>query len=173
VGNPLRSFRCRLIALEPDPRGRESGTFFRCPACGAAYNWKGSGPLVDRWLMPVTLPLYRAIDVADPESRITALVREMSVVIGARSHAARQRFIEDIEAELASPRQPLAQVLPDCYANVPGREAVLRRFLRRFAKNTCALNDRDPKARLRILETRLRTARTRSCRCTLPSASTV
>jgi hypothetical protein len=90
--------------------------------------------LVDRWLMPVTLPLYRLVDVADPESLIAALVRELSAVMGARSDAVRQRFMGDIEAELASPRQPLAQVLPDGYANAPGREALLRRFLRRFAE---------------------------------------
>lgn len=134
MGNSLRCFRCRLIDLEPDTRGGETGVFFRCPACGASYTWEGSGPLVDRWLMPVTLPLYRVIDIADPESRIAALVRELSAVVGARSDAARQRFIDDIEAELASPRQPLNQVLPDGYANAPGREALLRRFLRRFAE---------------------------------------
>lgn len=40
MANPLRCFRCRLIDLEPDPRGGELGIFSRCPACGASYTWE-------------------------------------------------------------------------------------------------------------------------------------
>ena len=136
----LHCFRCRLIELEPSQRGPELGIFFDCPSCGASYTFENGGPLVDRWLMPVTLPIYAVLAYDSPEGRAEGTVLQLLKSLAARSPAARQRFMGDIEAELALPRQPLHKVLPDPHEQAPDREAALRRFLRQVAESLRRLN---------------------------------
>jgi hypothetical protein len=113
VSTQLVCFRCRVIELEPSNRGSDLEIFFKCPACEASYRFENDGPLVDRWLMPVTLPLYEVLSYDKPESRAEQTALGLSTLLANRSPIARQRFVDDIEAELAAPRQPLRRVLDD------------------------------------------------------------
>jgi hypothetical protein len=85
--------------------------------------------------MPVTLPLYVVLDLRSPERYVEKAVAQILPTLVRRSPAARRRFVDDIEAELAAPRQLLRKVLrEETYGDDPEREASLRRFLRRFAE---------------------------------------
>lgn len=130
----LVCFRCRLIELEPSESGNEAGIFFKCPACEFSYRFENDGPLVDRWRMPVTLPLYDVLLYDKPESRVERTILWLSTILANRSPIVRRRFLDDLEAELAAPRQPLCKVLDDPFQDVPDREAALRRFLRQVAE---------------------------------------
>lgn len=80
--------------------------------------------------MPLTLPLYGVIFAESPESEI-AMARSME---GLR-HLEPERIriiVEHIERELAEPTQPLDMMFEGPYDGVPGRDAALRRYLRRF-----------------------------------------
>jgi hypothetical protein len=121
--------RCRTVELEHvDQEVNDDVKFFRCPTCFANYT-SNNGVLVDRWLMPITLPLYRVIFSPNPEHA------DPSIPVAECEQRDPQRIalmIKDIERELAEPTQPLNAVLPGPYETAPGRDEALRRYLRRF-----------------------------------------
>ena len=63
----------------------------------------GDGPLVDRWLMPLTLPLYGVIFAENPESEVARNIKALSYLRPERV----RMLVEDIERELTERTQPL------------------------------------------------------------------
>ena len=118
--------RCDEQALVPveSPKG-EGITFFECPKCKRHYTLAKGRTLTDRWLSPITLPLYSTIFSSNPPEDAERIALEFL------DHESPERLriiLAEIDDELASPKQYVKHIL-----NQSQSEQSLRLFLRRFS----------------------------------------
>ena len=98
--------------------------FHECPQCGRAFTERPDGPLVERWLGPLSVALYGVI--FDPRPQDPQRVR---AVAGQLGHLDTARIAAEIRLELAHPTQPVADIVGPMRAG----EDDLREFLRLLA----------------------------------------
>jgi len=99
-------------------------TFYACSSCNAQYHLKENGDLCDRWGAPISLVLYGVIFEKHPETKAQAIAADFK----ARDDLGLDKIVDDIKAELNSPRQKISSILNFEYPN----EDKLRLFLKRF-----------------------------------------
>ena len=119
----LRCKKVRLDVLESDAEI----AFFACARCGRQYARKAGRELVFRWGNPLSLALYGVIYEADAPPHAARIADQLA---RDRDAAALDRFIREIELELADPTQAVTEILPMA---VPKSEENLRQFLRLVA----------------------------------------
>lgn len=118
-----RCFRCQEL-LSEIPSTERDILMYRCLGCSSNYTQKQDEALHDSWGMPISLPLYATIFDRDPLSR----AHEVAESFKDRSDLDLQLLKDHIDAELATPKQRVSEILDFVYAT----EDQLRDFLREF-----------------------------------------
>ena len=62
-------YRCDSPLINVTPGDVDNIMFFECPSCKCQYAKSPDSELHDRWLMPITLPLYSVIFENNPVSQ--------------------------------------------------------------------------------------------------------
>lgn len=117
----LRCLDAELLAVA-SPAGL---SFFECPGCGRRFAQRDGGPLTERWLGPLRVTLYGVLFSRHPQAEAA----RVAAMITSAHAGSRDLFIREIRAELASPSQPVRDILPGMSAT----EEDLREFLRSVA----------------------------------------
>jgi transposase-like protein len=112
-----------LVSVE-SPKGKGI-TFFECPECKRHYALAKGRTLTDRWLSPITLPLYGTIFSSNPPEDAERVALSF---LDQESPERLQTLLEEIDDELSSPKQCLQHIF-----NQSQSEQSLRLFLRRFS----------------------------------------
>jgi hypothetical protein len=113
--------RCDQVALVSVPVDAADIQFFRCPRCTRNYARKSGKPLTFRWGHPISLALYPVIFERAP---VAVSAAQIDRVLGQTAFADLAAALAEIRLELASPTQPVRDML-DCVAP----EAELRQYL--------------------------------------------
>ena len=74
----LKCFRCNGELENTTPEKVDDINFYSCKSCSCAYTKNTEGRIYDRWLMPITLPLYGVIFEKDPLSKVEHIVADMA-----------------------------------------------------------------------------------------------
>lgn len=98
--------------------------FYTCSACGSRYRLKRGQRLHDRWLMPLTLPLYSVIFEKDP----VASAKSVAYSFYERKDFDLDLLKKHINCELHEPTQNISEIHDYVYPN----EDELREFLKCF-----------------------------------------
>ena len=118
----LQCFRCggelQCLSLKEPTEIK----FFSCQACPCQYTQNDQGRLCDRWLMPMTLPLYAVIDEQNPLLKVDTVVVQMAN----KGQSFIDALLEHISQQLENPRQQLTDMHSFSYPD----EDKLREFLR-------------------------------------------
>lgn len=114
-------YRCQSPLLETTPGGVTDIQFFSCESCYSQYAQKPGEDLHDRWLMPLTLPLYFVIYDKEPSEKVDYVAQELL----RKKPEYLATLIEHIQDELDTPKQKLSQI----HSYVHPDEAKLRVFL--------------------------------------------
>jgi hypothetical protein len=123
---PSLCLRCKTVPLNVLQSDAEI-TFFVCPRCSRQYVRKSGAGLVYRWGHPLTLALYGVICEPDAPPHAARIADQLA---SGEDPADLERFIREIELELADPTQAVTEILPMA---VPKTEENLREFLRLVA----------------------------------------
>ena len=124
-----KCYRCGTKLTADDESSSWRCRFYGCGACGSQYCKRIGRGLCDRWLMPLTLPLYSVISHKHPEVMAESVAREFSCSDKA------EEIIAHCEEELLNPKQRLVDIHnPACRD-----EKKMRDFLRSFVDNWHAL----------------------------------
>ena len=121
-----RCLRCdgqTLVSVE-SPKG-QGITFFECPECKRHYALAKGRTLTDRWLSPITLPLYGTIFSSNPPEDAERVALSF---LDQESPERLRTILAEIDDELSSPKQCLQHIF-----NQSQSEQSLRLFLRRFS----------------------------------------
>ena len=113
--------RCEEVALLGAPTDAAGVEFFSCPRCGRNYARRSGKPLTYRWGHPISLALYPMIFEPAPAQVSAAQIDRL---LGQTAFDDLAAALAEIRLELASPTQPVRQIL-DCIAP----EAELRQYL--------------------------------------------
>ena len=114
-------YRCNEELIEVILDGVKGGLFYDCLSCKSRYTSK-NGQLHDRWLMPITLPLYGVIFSKDPLEMIDKTVIDMNK----KGSEFVKVLVSHIEEELNNPKQKLT----DIHDFISPNEERLREFLK-------------------------------------------
>ncbi|MDQ8201348.1 hypothetical protein QEH56_24530, partial [Pelagicoccus enzymogenes] len=117
-----KCIRCET-KLKSDGRGSWKVKFYRCPNCGSGYSKTLFKPLCDRWLMPITIPLYSVIFDKEPEQKSYSVARTL---LNQNDKKEIRQIIEHIDEEIKHPKQKISDILNFIHPN----EDKLRRFLK-------------------------------------------
>lgn len=126
--------RCQTPLENVTPTSTEQVRFFSCPHCHCQYTQNEQGRLFDRWLMPLTVPLYMILFEKEP---LTCIERVASFVMEKPSEY-RKVLLEHIDAELSLPTQRLSDIHKFSYAN----EQQLREFLAKLRATIADLSEK-------------------------------
>lgn len=118
-----KCLRCGMPLSEAEPKLPDI-SFYSCPQCGSHYAQEPGQELHDRWLMPLSLPLYDVIFDKDPVSRASEIANKY---VG-RVDLDLDKLEQHIEDELSNPKQKVSEIHNSEYAN----EKQLRDFLKAF-----------------------------------------
>jgi hypothetical protein len=118
----LKCYRCGGKLVDVTPEDVKQIRFHSCSECHAAYTENEEGRLHDRWLMPITIPLYSVIFDKEPLLRVDQVVSD----IVSRDKRFRDLLVIEIAEELRSPRQKISDIHKFKYPD----EDNLRKFLR-------------------------------------------
>jgi hypothetical protein len=116
-------YRCGETVLPGEPRNEEIH-FFVCPACNSSYAERVGEAPHDRWLMPITLPLYSVIFERHPEEWGVEIAKEFKD----RTDLDLEVLLSHIDEELNFPKQRLTDIHDFEHAS----EDQLRQFLKSF-----------------------------------------
>ncbi|MBV1907982.1 MAG: TTC39/IML2 family protein [Kangiellaceae bacterium] len=114
-------YRCKNELKDITPQGLDTINFFSCEKCGCQYAKTNESELHDRWLMPLTLPLYEVIYEKQPLNKIDRVMNS----INKKKEAFKLILAEHIESELQNPKQKISQIHQFQYPD----EEKLRHFL--------------------------------------------
>jgi transposase-like protein len=115
--------RCPNTELQRLPESSAEMLFFACPVCHRQYA-KGTGEsLHDRWLSPLSIPLYSVIFEQEPVQCAPRVAG--SLLRRADANTFIEVLITSIEEELQHPTQQVSEIHDAVYAN----EQQLRKFL--------------------------------------------
>ena len=117
-------YRCQSQLIDVTPDDVDNIMFFECPSCKCQYAKNPDGELHDRWLMPITLPLYAVISEEDPVSQ----ARTQAVMFLERDDLDLKLMIEHIIAEIKNPKQRVSEIYKFVYPD----EENLREYLSWF-----------------------------------------
>jgi hypothetical protein len=115
--------RCNT-ELEPAEPQTPDTSYYSCPACQCEYAQKPGEGLHDRWLMPLSLPLYAVIFDKNPSSRAGEIAQHFV----AREDLDLDVLEQHIDDELSNPKQKVSEILNF----VSATEDQLRDFLAVF-----------------------------------------
>ena len=121
MGEEYKCLRCedtRLLPLDSP----KSVQFFECPGCHRQYAHADGRTLTDRWLSPISLPLYRAQFYGHDAPRVA---REFIEGFSGKQLAI---IVADINDEIANPKQRVQHIFNQSHS-----EESLRTFLKLFA----------------------------------------
>jgi len=117
----MKCFRCNNAL---NKTSEDAAHFYSCSSCNAHYRLDEHTGLCDRWRMPLSLVLYGVIFDKNPETKAVAIAADFK----ARDDLDLANIVNDIKAELKSPRQKVSSILNFEYLN----EDKLRLFLKLF-----------------------------------------
>jgi len=117
-----KCFRCNGDLKDTTPNDIADIKFLSCKNCPCQYTENSKGRVHDRWLMPITLPLYGVIFEEDPLSCVDNAVNEMA----SRKREFIDVLIEHISEELVNPKQKIIDLHDFKHPN----EERLRAFLK-------------------------------------------
>ena len=116
-------YRCGSQLIELGSKNDEIA-FFECVSCESQYTKKPGGNIHDRWMMPITLPLYSVIFSSDPAQEVERVVQQFQE----RESEFKKVLVEHINEELENPKQKISEIHEYKFAN----ESQLREFLTLF-----------------------------------------
>ena len=119
-----KCYRCNSNLINVTTSDADDVEFFECTSCKSSYSKRTDGNLHDRWLMPITLPLYSVIFDKNPETR----AREQAHEFLNTDNIDIEILKTHIREELESPKQNISEILNFKYPN----EDKLRKYLRCF-----------------------------------------
>ncbi len=105
--------------------------FFDCPECHSRYAQAPGQCLHDRWLMPLTLPLYMVMFDQKPVEKAEFVAQAMME----RGPGFAEVVLEHVNEELARPKQKVREI----HDLVCKDEALLRKFLKQFSQELTIL----------------------------------
>jgi hypothetical protein len=120
-------FRCKNNLVDITPDDLEGIQFFGCHGCGSHYTKNPGKQLCDRWLMPITLPLYNVIFEENPMDKL----KQTMFMLRKEKPEGLIQIVEHIKDELNEPKQNLCDTHDFVYPN----EAKLREFLAAVMQN--------------------------------------
>ncbi len=120
----LKCIRCASL-LEP-----VDSHFFRCCSCERQYAVASDNTLVDRWLSPLTIPLYSIIFSNNPQDDASRVAEQLNE----KTPEERSSIVAEIRDELANPKQKV-HLIHDL-ADKTVTEQDVREFLRLVADKT-------------------------------------
>lgn len=115
--------RCSATLKPTEPK-TAGISFYECPDCASQYARQSGEDLHDRWLMPLSLPLYVVIFDRDPASRAIDVARQFCD----RDELELDILEQHIAEELGNPKQKVSEIHDFAYAD----EHQLREFLGSF-----------------------------------------
>ncbi len=116
-----KCFRCNSELKDVTPSEVTDIKFLSCENCRCQFSENSAGRLYDRWLMPITLPLYNVIFEKEPLDCVENIVKEMAT----RENKFVDALIEALSDELVNPKQRVTDIHDFSYPD----EVKLRKFL--------------------------------------------
>jgi hypothetical protein len=126
--------RCKSELKEESPSHSSSITFYNCPSCHSGYAIEPGQQLHDRWLMPLTLPLYAAINDPDPVPKAHVVARSF---IKRETRDDLDLIKKHIIEELANPTQKVSEIHDFGHKNEDKLREFLQAFIDELNKKTC------------------------------------
>ena len=117
-------YRCDSQLIKITPGDVDNIMFFECPSCKCQYAKSKDSELHDRWLMPITLPLYSVINENNPVSQAITQAKAFFE----REDLDLEILKRHIHDELGDPKQKVAEIFE--YINPD--EGKLREYLKYF-----------------------------------------
>jgi hypothetical protein len=108
MARPPTCLRCRDAVLVPLPESPTDITFLACPTCARRYAQRTGGALTFAWGHPISLVLYPVLFEAAPLARVDDIAHRL---LEQWTPEQVRAAIAEIELELASPTQPLRDIL--------------------------------------------------------------
>ena len=101
-----RCLRCNT-KLILDTKVSWSFRFYGCPNCNSQYSKAIFRPVCDRWLMPITFPLYDVLFDKEPQLK----AKEVAQSLLSREQGLREAIKNHVRDELETPKQKVSKIL--------------------------------------------------------------
>ena len=99
-------FRCSSNLEDVTPEDSNGIKFYSCKSCSSQYSENIEGRLFDRWLMPITIPLYCLIFEDDHKSKVEDILN--SIMKEKKSNI--NILVKHISDELENPKQRISDI---------------------------------------------------------------